>query len=152
MNTQQINLDPLDLRLPTNLRMVLIGASQAGKSSFMKSLMTFKNQIFRQPYQKFVYCSPSVGESMASERDRHFEEELRKAGTCWYFILQSYFEWRWTISRSFHGWQCEMSGFYRWFPVRNLLWSFIMSNFYKVFKPSQHWHMYCLPSSSGFKV
>ena len=67
-------------KVPKNFRCLLIGASEAGKSTWIGSLIRNKANVFQPPgYAKFIYCSPNLGESsLTSPRDLEFQKCLKE--------------------------------------------------------------------------
>ena len=65
-------------QVPKNFRALLIGASEAGKLSWIASLIKNKATVFPKPgYAKFIYCSPNLGEStLSSARDLEYQRSL----------------------------------------------------------------------------
>ena len=76
-----VQLSPNVAKVPKNFRCLLIGASEAGKSTFIGSLIRNKDTVFPSPgYAKFIYCSPNLGSegSFTSARDLEYQECLRE--------------------------------------------------------------------------
>ena len=67
-------------KVPKNFRCLLIGASEAGKSTWIAKLIKNKAKVFHHPgYKKFIYCSPNLGESvLSSEHDLDYQKSLRE--------------------------------------------------------------------------
>ena len=79
-----VQLSPNVVKVPKNFRYLLIGASEAGKSTFIGSLIRNKDTVFPSPgYAKFIYCSPNLGSegSFTSARDLEYQECLREWAT-----------------------------------------------------------------------
>ena len=76
---EYIEVSPDALKTPSHLRCLLLGASEAGKSTLIGSMIRNKDSIFPKPgYAKFIFCSPNVGdESMRSQEDQQYQEYLR---------------------------------------------------------------------------
>ena len=75
-----VQLSPNVSKVPKNFRCLLIGASEAGKSTWIGSLIRNKATVFQPPgYAKFIYCSPNFGESsLISSRDLEYQKCLRE--------------------------------------------------------------------------
>ena len=75
-----VQLPPNVAKVPKNFRCLLIGASEAGKSTWIGSLIRNKANVFQPPgYAKFNYCSPNLGESsLTSPRDLEFQKCLKE--------------------------------------------------------------------------
>ena len=75
-----VQLPPNVSKVPKNFRCLLIGASEAGKSTWIGSLIRNKATVFQSPgYRKFIYCSPNFGESsLISSRDLEYQKCLRE--------------------------------------------------------------------------
>ena len=73
-------LSPNVAKVPKNLRCLLIGASEAGKLTWIASLIKNKATIFHQPgYSKFIYCSPNFGKSaLNSAGDLSYQNKLKE--------------------------------------------------------------------------
>ena len=73
-------LPPSAVKVPPNFRSLLFGVSEAGKSTFIGSLIRHKNDVFAgQGYSKFIYCSPNLGEvAFSSAEDLRYQECLEK--------------------------------------------------------------------------
>ena len=74
------DLSPDVAKVPKNFRALLFGASEAGKSHWIGSLIRNKDKVFPAPgYAKFIYCSPNLGESaLSSNRDLEYQKNLRE--------------------------------------------------------------------------
>ena len=74
---EEIKLDIMNYnKFPPQLRMLLVGSSQVGKTSFIKKCLQFKSQLFCQLPSKIYYISPNLLEShLLHEND--FTEELK---------------------------------------------------------------------------
>ena len=68
------------LKVPPNFRALLFGASEAGKSYFIGSLIRNKNSVFDgQGYSKFIYCSPNLGDgALSSAQDFRYQQSLEE--------------------------------------------------------------------------
>ena len=55
---QKVSLDPNTFRFKTPCSIVISGPSQAGKSTFMYSLVKFRNDIFTTRFYRIIYCLP----------------------------------------------------------------------------------------------
>ena len=75
-----VQLSPNVAKVPKNFRCLLIGASEAGKSTWIGKLIRNKDAILQPPgYAKFIYCSPNVGEStLTSPRDLEYQKCLKE--------------------------------------------------------------------------
>ena len=76
-----VQLSPNVAKVPKNFRCLLIGASEAGKSTFIGSLIRNKDTVFESPgYEKFIYCSPNLGSeaSFTSKRDLEYQKCLKE--------------------------------------------------------------------------
>ena len=75
-----IQLSPNVAKVPKNFRCLLIGASEAGKSTWIGKLIRNKSKVFQPPgYAKFIYCSPNLGESnLTSPRDLEYKKCLKE--------------------------------------------------------------------------
>ena len=74
-----IQLPPEGYKLPLNLRLLLLGCSQSGKSTMIAKLLENKSTIFQQPYQKFIFCSPNFGgASLSAAHDLEYKQKLEK--------------------------------------------------------------------------
>ena len=74
---EYIEASPNVLKTPSHLRCLLLGASEAGKSTWIGSLIRNKGSMFPEPgYAKFIVCSPNVGASSSPE-DQHFQQCLQ---------------------------------------------------------------------------
>ena len=74
------DLSPDVAKVPKNFRALLFGASEAGKSHWIGSLIRNKATVFQPPgYAKLLYCSPNMGESsLTSPRDLEYQRCLRE--------------------------------------------------------------------------
>ena len=75
---QEIHLKPRDLCLPLPLRAILVGPSGSGKSETMLEMLRYKDRVFYQPYDKFIFCSPNLDSELSSPRDAAFRQRLVK--------------------------------------------------------------------------
>ena len=75
-----VQLPPNVAKVPKNFRCLLIGPSEAGKSTWLASLIKNKATVFQQPgYAKFIYCSPNLGESaLSSHADLNYKNSLKE--------------------------------------------------------------------------
>ena len=75
-----LQLSPNALKLPRNLRALLIGSSESGKSTFISSLIRHKEDVFQHPgYSTFILCSPNIGNpAFTADRDIQFQETLKE--------------------------------------------------------------------------
>ena len=75
-----VQLPPDALKAPPNMRGLLVGCSQSGKSSFLCEMIKNKEEIFPKPgYDKFIYCSPNLGgATLASPEDNEFQRNLEE--------------------------------------------------------------------------
>ena len=65
--------------VPRNLRCLLQGASESGKSSFILKLLKNKGSMFPVCYSKFIYCSPHIGSNgYSSNRDLEYRKLLEE--------------------------------------------------------------------------
>ena len=72
-----IQLPPAGYKLPLNLRCLLLGCSQAGKSTFVAKFLQNKSTVFQQPYDKFIYCSPHLGgAALSAAHDLEYKQNL----------------------------------------------------------------------------
>ena len=73
-----VQLSPNALKAPPNLRALLVGCSQSGKSSMISELIKYKDKIFPHPgYDKFIYCSPNLGgDDLITSEDAHYQQHL----------------------------------------------------------------------------
>ena len=74
-----VQLSPNVAKVPKNFRCLLIGASEAGKSTWIGSLIKNKDTVFPAPgYAKFIYCLPNLGRegSYISARDLEYQKCL----------------------------------------------------------------------------
>ena len=73
-----VQMSPDVAKVPKNFRALLLGASEAGKSTFIGKLIKNKAKVFPAPgYMKFIYCSPNMGESaLTSPRDLEYQRLL----------------------------------------------------------------------------
>ena len=70
-----IQLPSLATKLPLNFKCCLIGSSGSGKSEFISKLIKYKDQVFQEPYDCFIYCSPNLG-THSSKNDLEFKRCL----------------------------------------------------------------------------
>ena len=77
---EEIQLSPNALKVAKNFRCLLIGASEAGKSTWISNLIRHQQKIFQNPgYTKFIFCSPNLGGGIdASHGDRQYQERLQE--------------------------------------------------------------------------
>ena len=75
-----VQLSPNVSKVPKNFRCLLIGASEADKSTWIGKLIRNKATVFQAPgYTKFIYCSPNMGvSSLTSPRDLEYQRCLRE--------------------------------------------------------------------------
>ena len=73
---QEIQLHPSDLCFPRSLRAILVGPSQCGKSKYMMDMVRYKDQVFAQPYTKFIFCSPNFESALTSPQDEAYKQEM----------------------------------------------------------------------------
>ena len=73
-----VDLPSNALKLPRNLRALLIGASESGKSTFLSNLIKHKDEVFPEPYAKFIFCSPHMDSSYADDRDLSYQKTLEE--------------------------------------------------------------------------
>ena len=76
-----IDLPPSALQVPKNLRALLIGSSESGKSTFIASLIKNKDKVFQSPgYSKFLFCTPNItaDPALTSSRDLRYKEALEE--------------------------------------------------------------------------
>ena len=68
------------LKLPKNLRCLLIAASESGKSTWISSLIKNKDKVLQSPgYAKFIFCSPNIGDpSRTAAQDEKYRELLEE--------------------------------------------------------------------------
>ena len=73
-----VQLPPSALKTPPNVRSLLIGCSQSGKSSFILQLIKHKEKVFPHPgYAKFIYCSPNLGgDDFVTPKDAAYQQQL----------------------------------------------------------------------------
>ena len=74
-----VPLPPCAVKAPSNFRCLLIGASEAGKSTFISLLIKNKEKIFQKPgYAKFIFCSPHLGHPNggSTDKDVKYQEQL----------------------------------------------------------------------------
>ena len=76
MDQQSLELCPQDFCLPKNLRMLLIGGSGVGKSTYMLQMVKHRESIFAQHYSKILFCSPNLKEGMCAPRDQKFMTDM----------------------------------------------------------------------------
>ena len=76
---EYIEVSPNALKTPQHLRGLLLGASEAGKSTWIGNLIRNKGAMFPSPgYAKFIFCSPNLGDStLSSAEDLHYQERLQ---------------------------------------------------------------------------
>ena len=74
------DLSPDIAKVPKNFRALLFGASEAGKSHWIGSLIRNKDKVFPAPgFAKFIYSSTNMGESaLSSNRDLEHQKNLRE--------------------------------------------------------------------------
>ena len=70
-----IQLPSLATKLPLNFKCCLIGSSGSGKFEFISKLIKYKDQVFQEPYDCFIYCSPNLG-THSSKHDLEFKRCL----------------------------------------------------------------------------
>ena len=76
-----VQLSPNALKCPKNLRCLLIGASESGKSTWIASLIKNKEKVFQSPgYSKFIFCSPNIKSdpTLTASRDVRYREYLEE--------------------------------------------------------------------------
>ena len=75
---EYIQVSPNALKAPKNLRCLLLGSSEAGKSFFIGKLIRNKDTIFQKPgYAKFIFCSPNLGGEYSSPEDLQYQTRLQ---------------------------------------------------------------------------
>ena len=74
-----VELSNSSTMVPRNLRCLLQGASESGKSSFILKLLKNKESMFPVEYAKFIYCSPHLGSNgFSSSRDLEYRKLLEE--------------------------------------------------------------------------
>ena len=74
----KVELPSSSVKLPKNLRLLVIGASESGKSTFLANLIKHKETVFPEPYAKFIFCSPHFDSSYAGSRDQSYQKNLEE--------------------------------------------------------------------------
>ena len=74
----KLELPTSSVKLPKNLRCLVIGASESGKSTFLANLIKHKDMVFPEPYAKFLFCSPHFDSSYAGIRDQNYQKNLEE--------------------------------------------------------------------------
>lgn len=72
----KIDLKQEDLKLPKQLKMLILGPSNSGKSTRILEIIKNKEKICAGNITKICYISPNL--SSPSKKDRHFHAELGK--------------------------------------------------------------------------
>ena len=75
---ENIKLDPNVFKVAGSLRCLLIGASQSGKSTFIKNMVRYRHLLFRNVHQKIIYISPNLKESVYLGNEEKFVTEMRQ--------------------------------------------------------------------------
>ena len=60
---EEIKLDPNNFRFSSQLRLILIGASQSGKTSWIRQFLKWRHQLCVKPYSLIIYASPNLATS-----------------------------------------------------------------------------------------
>ena len=75
---EKLELPTSAVKLPTNLKALLIGCSESGKSTFLANLIKHKDSVFPEPYAKFLFCFPHFDSSYAATRDLTYQKTLEE--------------------------------------------------------------------------
>lgn len=74
----EITLEKKTLKLPKHLRLISLGASGSGKSTFFKNILKHRRTLLSTIYKGIIYCSPNYAFHKITEKDKEFQEEIKK--------------------------------------------------------------------------
>ena len=75
---EKLELPTFAVKLPKNLRCLLIGSSESGKSTFLSNLIKNQDTVFPEAYSKFLFCSPHLDSSYTASRDSTYQKNLEE--------------------------------------------------------------------------
>ncbi len=82
MEQRTLELSKSDFQLPKDLRAIIVGPSQAGKTSLILDWLLRKADMFPGSfYQHIIFASPNLNESLMSSKDRRFKKDLEVAAS-----------------------------------------------------------------------
>ena len=80
MQHETLQLENDALKFPPQLRCLLIGPSQSGKTTFIKSVIRYRQYLFVKSPDLILYVSPNLGETYLSHEAEFINEMKQLAG------------------------------------------------------------------------